>query len=88
MGIYVTAPAVPFVLLAPHVMLVRMSDLPPMQDLADRLFAAADDAGAFHHDLCAGRPDAPCSCGMPQLVLDLAVVMRTLGLARPDAEHA
>lgn len=63
------------------VTLVPMSDLPPMRDLADRLFAAAANADAHHHDLCAHPTGGECSCGTPRLLMDLAATVKRLGLA-------
>jgi len=48
-------------------------------DLLDRLDAAAEDAAAWHHDLCAQFDGAgsPCSCGGPALLREIAAWMRS-----------
>lgn len=81
---YASAPAFRPALSVPRVTLVGMSDPPSMRDLADRLFAAADDAAAYHHDLCRQHPGDDCSCGAPRLLADVAAVLEKLGLVRRD----
>jgi hypothetical protein len=49
-------------------------------DLLDRLDAAAQDADAWHHDLCAGLAGQPCSCGGPQMLRDAAAFVRSLAV--------
>ncbi len=61
--------------------------------LADALRAAAADADAIHHDLCPGAlidgdRDGPCSCGVPDLLRQLAARAagrRAPALRRPAA---
>lgn len=53
---------------------------PSLRDVTDRLFAAEQDASAYHHDLCGQASGDECSCGAPRLWRDVAAVWRQLGL--------
>jgi hypothetical protein len=51
----------------------------PDWELLDRSDAAATDAALVHHDLCASFTEGqalPCSCGIPQLLIDAAEFVR------------
>jgi hypothetical protein len=60
---------------------------------SDALRAAAADADAIHHDLCAGAlidggREGPCSCGVPGLLRELAArfgARQPAALRRPPA---
>lgn len=57
----------------------RVVDVTLSPCLADSLNAACTDRAVIHHDLCTvfddEQPEAGCSCGVPGLLRDLAVLL-------------